>query len=478
MFKHAIVAILVSCGAFTGVYAQTTWSSQSSGTASGLYGIGWSGSQFVAVGFGGTYSYSSGGTTIWSLGTLPITTQQNALVFGDSQFVSVGNGGSILTWPNGGNWTVQSSGTTNALYGVIWTGSQFAAVGASGTFLTSPDGVVWTTGNTGTTTSLNSIVWTGNQFVAVGIGGLILSSPNGVTWTTRTSGTTNALLDIIWTGTQLTAVGANATILTSPNGVAWTAVHTTGTNELYGVTWTGSQLVAVGARDTILTSPSGMTWTTRTSGTTNSTLYKLVSTPTLIVGVSGAGTILTSSQNTAVAPTLNTPNPGSVNVPITTNLTWTAFAGATSYRLQVSTDSTFATTTVNDSTTKLTVAVGPLANSSVYYWRVNATSAGGISAYSALSKFTTAAPAGISQNDFAAQDLDLKSDESLSFALPQRERVVIQVFNTQGQMVSRLLDETRDAGSYTVPLSSELKGSLYILDFRAGNYHQTMKIHP
>ena len=54
---------------------------------------------------------------------------------------------------------------------------------------------------------------------------------------------------------------------------------------------------------------------------------------------------------------------------------------------------------------------------------------------------------------------------------------VIQLFNSQGRMVSQLLNETRDAGYYTLPLTIKTRGSYY-LDFRAGDFHKTIKISP
>jgi hypothetical protein len=70
-------------------------------------------------------------------------------------------------------------------------------------------------------------------------------------------------------------------------------------------------------------------------------------------------------------------------------------AGAASYRLQVATDSTFATgIAVDDSTiTDTTKAVTGLAGLTKFFWRVNAKNAGGTSAYSAVRSFTTAPPA-------------------------------------------------------------------------------------
>src|SRR5204862_457364 len=71
-------------------------------------------------------------------------------------------------------------------------------------------------------------------------------------------------------------------------------------------------------------------------------------------------------------------------------LSWNSVAGATSYRLQVSTSISFATIVLDDSTNAgSSRQVGPLANSTIYYWRVNAKNAGGTSAFSSVWNFTT-----------------------------------------------------------------------------------------
>ncbi|MBI4548141.1 MAG: choice-of-anchor D domain-containing protein, partial [Ignavibacteriae bacterium] len=95
-------------------------------------------------------------------------------------------------------------------------------------------------------------------------------------------------------------------------------------------------------------------------------------------------------------PTLASPPNGATDQPTTVTLSWNASARATTYRLQVSTDSLFATTVFDDSTlTSTSQQVGPLANDTKYYWHVNAKNAAGTSAYSEIWHFTTiiAAPA-------------------------------------------------------------------------------------
>ncbi len=231
-------------------------------------------------------------------------------------------------------------------------------------------------------------------------------------------------------------------------------------------------------RNGVIYSPTGVTWTYVQIGATI-ILRSVVWTGNLLVAVGDGGVIYTSPQDPPdpPAPILNSPSTGTPGIPISTTLTWYASSGAVTYRLQLSIDSNFTTTVVNDSTiTTISRAVGPLTGNTVYYWRVNAKNTLGTSAYSAKSRFTTATVA-ISLKEISIQRLNLENGQSLRFNLPQRAHVVIQLFNTKGRMVSQLLDDTRDAGVYTLPLSASLKGSYYLLDFRAGDMHKTMKIH-
>jgi len=92
------------------------------------------------------------------------------------------------------------------------------------------------------------------------------------------------------------------------------------------------------------------------------------------------------------APTLASPANGATGVSTSPTLTWNASSGATSYRLQVSTSSNFSTTVVDQSNiTTTSYRVSGLAASTTYYWRVNASNAGGTSPWSAVWSFTTGA---------------------------------------------------------------------------------------
>lgn len=97
---------------------------------------------------------------------------------------------------------------------------------------------------------------------------------------------------------------------------------------------------------------------------------------------------------TPVAPTLLLPVNGATNVSLTPLLDWNNVSGAVSYRVQVSADSLFVTTAYDTSgvtASQLTVPSGKLAQSTKYYWRVNATNAGGTGPWSGVWNFTTLA---------------------------------------------------------------------------------------
>ena len=106
----------------------------------------------------------------------------------------------------GSVWMARTSGTTQWLHCVTWSGSQFVVVGNSGTILTSPNGVTWTPRVSGTTETLYSITWSGSQFVAVGFNGTVLTSPNGVNWTLQPPVTGSYhLFGVTWSGSQFVA---------------------------------------------------------------------------------------------------------------------------------------------------------------------------------------------------------------------------------------------------------------------------------
>ncbi len=239
-----------------------------------MYDIVWDGSQFVVIGDYGTVVTSPNGID-WTEQTSPTDAHLKAIVYDGSIFVAVGKDGAIITSPNGTAWTQRTSGTGSQLLDIIWDGSQFVAVGNPSTagesicVLTSPDGVTWTKHDDDFRASFAGVAWNGSDtLAAVGFNGTIAVSSDGADWDKISHGTVQTLSDVVWNGNQYVAIGMNGTIVTSADGINWTD-HSLTMGDVYpltlipdlkAVTWGNGQFVAVG-NWILVTSPDGATWT-------------------------------------------------------------------------------------------------------------------------------------------------------------------------------------------------------------------------
>ena len=113
----------------------------------------------------------------------------------------------------------------------------------------------------------------------------------------------------------------------------------------------------------------------------------------VFVGTNGGGvcrSTVPSTEIPPVTPTLLSPANGDSGLSTNPTLSWNACTGATTYELQLSTDSAFATTVIDQSNlTSTSQAVSGLQNGAKYYWRVNATNSGGTGGWSNVWSFTT-----------------------------------------------------------------------------------------
>lgn len=97
-----------------------------------------------------------------------------------------------------------------------------------------------------------------------------------------------------------------------------------------------------------------------------------------------------SPPSIPASPVLVSPANGSAGVSVSPTLSWNASSGATSYRVQVSTDNNFSSIVYDQSgITSTTTSVSGLLNGTLYYWHVNATNGSGTSGWSSAWSFTT-----------------------------------------------------------------------------------------
>ncbi len=169
----------------------------------------------------------------------------------------------IATSPDGMTWTHQTAPAGQWLVKAYWTGSQFVAVGENGSIATSPDGVAWTARTSGVTVVLSGVAASPTTLIIVGDDATILSSSDGgASWVPQTSDITATqnrvmLNRVVWTGTEFFAVGGGGTVLRSSDGATWTAKPTPYKTNLNDIIWspTDGRLTLVGDDGLTATSP-------------------------------------------------------------------------------------------------------------------------------------------------------------------------------------------------------------------------------
>jgi hypothetical protein len=308
-----------------------TWSDNGNPfEGAGAYGVAWNGSLWVAVGNGTSSIVTSYDGTTWTpSNTNPFEGGQGyAVAWNGLLWVAVGNNGdntvSIVTSPDGIEWTSRTNPLDYVVLGIAWNGSVWVAVGQnldqSVTIATSPDGIVWTAAtdifDTGYAVASRRPLYppptpptppVTEAFCVAGGNGpnTIAYSYDGLTW----NGATNPFSEVYgvaWNGSLWIAGGQNSdasvTIATSPDGITWTPrVNPFDGGYVIDIAWNGSLWVAVGHTPdgtTIITSPDGIEWTATTSPFDGAYAFGIAWNGSLwvAVGSSSSASIATSSD--------------------------------------------------------------------------------------------------------------------------------------------------------------------------------------
>lgn len=196
-----------------------------------------SATDWVAVGYGGTFMKTTNAGVNWSIthDAAGIKTSSqillyNAWFFNMTTGIVCGSSGQIWRTTNGGlNFDSIPSGVTSTLYGIHFVDANTGYIGgSSGAVLkTTNAGVNWTALTTGVTYTINNIFALNNRvYCPTSTASILLTSyDGGTTWfNDTTAATTNSLYDVAFRDSLNGIVsGATATVrITTDAGLTWT----------------------------------------------------------------------------------------------------------------------------------------------------------------------------------------------------------------------------------------------------------------
>ncbi len=170
------------------------------------------------------------------------------------------------------------------------------------------------------------------------------------------------------------------------------------------------------------------------------------------------------------APQLLAPSDGSVEQATILTLAWQAIDGATQYRIQVSQDTTFATTTVDTVVVASVVQLENLAPGTTYRWRVQGQNDASAGPFSDPFEFTTAFRVAVDAGETPRRfRLDqnhpnpFNPQTVIRYELSEAGPVRLTVYDMLGREVRTLVDRHQAAGAYDVVFEAgPLPSGIYI----------------
>jgi hypothetical protein len=229
------------------------------------------------------------------------------MVYFNGNYVAVSSDGTVMSSPDGANWTQTPLPGRQVMTGIASNGTTLLAVGLIS--FSSTDGVNWQSVGFIPGAGLpRAITWTGNLWFAVGDAGMIDTSPDGSNWTTQASGFSAQSFNAVEaTNSTYVAVGTNATINISVDGVIWHSVNVNGniatSANLTGIAYDpdpGNQrLVAVASGFGVFaSSDQGQHWSSVPAPVGNWQNVRWFENLGLFIVVGGGETMMTSHNGT------------------------------------------------------------------------------------------------------------------------------------------------------------------------------------
>lgn len=235
----------------------------------------WDGAKYIAI--GGLRIFTSPDGISWAELTLPtIVTLPGDVVslygvtYTGSQYVAIGNAGVILTSTDGYNWQNNSLDYTTyinlMIFNVANNGSRYVAAGQYGAMLTSTNGVDWSIITPPVSGHFHDVKYANGLFMVVGqtTSGstlpILLTSVDGVNWQSKTisnrtlgNKTLTVLVGALAGDSRHMVLGGRSSVVVSEDSTTWTKLNPTHEEDIswYVGLWDGNRYI-VGGRNNSL----------------------------------------------------------------------------------------------------------------------------------------------------------------------------------------------------------------------------------
>lgn len=187
-----------------------------------------------------------------------------------------------------------------------------------------------------------------------------------------------------------------------------------------------------------------------------------------------------------LAPTLVYPANNAVLVEVNPLMNWDAVTNAATYRIQISTDSTFTTSLVDVDTvsaSQLQLGNNFLAVNTKYYWRVNGKNAIGEGPWSNMWSFTTGVTS-IEPNSlptvfemYQNYPNPFNPTTNIKFDIPKAGFVSLKVYDVTGREVATLVNNVLEPSRYEVTWNgSQFSSGVYFFRIVAGDFVKVQKM--
>lgn len=356
----------------------------------------------------------------------------------------------------------------------------------NGIYISTDNGLVWNSLNNGpvtNTTQVMAIAFKGTDILIATWGpGVFRSTDNGLQWTNVTNNMLQGGLYSIVVcsdGSILTGTVGNGIFRSEDNGSSWTSVAN------FSPTWSmtiNNTIIYAGTTNFGIqrSTTNGLTWETFSDGLPAGAIIRAVST---ISDKVFAGTTIYGayylSDSTWLQISNGLPDDGLGQYQAVLAFTGNdnlVFAGTTGGVYMSGNNGTL-WQGINDGLTETNIRALAITDSLLF----TGTSSGGIW-YRPLSQLTTSVETSSENNpkDFILYQNypnPFNPSTKISFSIPEEEFVSLKIYNSLGEQVVELLNETKAAGNYSVSFDAgRFTSGVYVYRISAGRFSESKKM--